>query len=574
MLLLTDGTILTHDAGAAANGTPNWYKLAPDTTGSYTNGTWSPLAPGPNSPQFFASAVLRDGRVFVAGGEYNGSNTGVDLLAAEIYDPVANAWTSIPTPAGWTQIGDAACCVFPDGRVILAPPGTTDKRTAIYDPTTNSWTASANKIGPATSEETWVLLPDQTILTCNCFGHPAAEKYVIVADQWVNAGPTPVDLVEASSHEIGPGVLLTDGRVLFVGASGATAIYTMPALANQHGTWTTGPSFPVQSGQQLIAKDAPGCLLTNGKVLLAASPAGGCAAIDQGYCPPTFFFEFDPSSNSMNPVVASSNSGAAVFDGRMLMTPSGQVLFTNGSTDVEIYTPDGAPDPSWKPQITSAPSSIRPGFTYTLHGRQINGLSQCSMYGDDASQATNYPIVRLRNRSNGNVVYCRTHDFSTMAVATGSVAHSTQFTVPSGTPLGSYDLVVVANGIPSDSQIVTVTNKLFKDLKWEIKEIKDKENIEIEIDVIKSELSDIPKLKDAEGDPWKVFQGDPAWVQVMQTLIERSDQVQEVLLKQSFIRSEERPAVGEAPLKAAGETEAPSAPDAVPHQEGGQEKKS
>ena len=232
------------------------------------------------------------------------------------------------------------------------------------------------------------------------------------------------------------------------------------------------------------------------------------------------------------------------------MTPSGQVLFTDGSQHVEAYTPDGSPDPAWKPSITSAPASVRPGFTYTLFGRQLNGLSQCSMYGDDATEATNYPIVRLHNRTNGHIVFCRTHDFSTMGVNTGTVVHSTQFTVPAGTPLGSYDLCVIANGIVSDCRIVTVTNKIFKDLKWEIKEIKDKENLKVEIDVFKSQLADIPKLKDAEGDPWLVFQGDPAWVQVMQTLIERSDQVQEILLKQSFIKAEERPAVGEEPLKA------------------------
>ena len=549
MLLLTDGTILTHDAGAAANGTKHWWKLTPDNSGSYINGTWTSLADGPNSPQFFASAVLRDGRVFVAGGEYNGSNSFAELLAAEIYDPVANSWATLSTPAGWTEIGDAICCVLPDGRVFVGPTGETEKRTGIYDPVANSWAAGANKIGPANDEESWVLLPDQTVLTCNCFGHPAAEKYVIAANTWVNAGPTPVDLVEDSSHEIGPGVLMADGRVLFVGSTGRTAIYTMPAMANQPGTWTTGPTLPMQGGQQLIAKDAPGCLLTNGKVLLAASPAGGCPAYDEGYCPPTYFFEFDPSTDTLAAVAAPSNSTQAVFNGRLLMTPSGDVLWTDGSQHVEAYTPDGAPHPSWKPSITSVHTAINPGATYTLHGRQLNGLSQCSMYGDDATEATNYPIVRLHNRTTGNIVFCRTHDFSTMGVATGSVIHSTQFTVPAGTPLGAYDLCVIANGIKSDCQIVTVTNKIFKDLKSEIKEIKDKEIFKAEIDVAKNQISDIPKLKDAEGDPWLVFQGDPAWVQVIQTLLERSDEVQEALLKHSFIQPKDRPAVGEEPLK-------------------------
>ena len=39
-LLLTDGTVMVHDAGAQ-----NWWKLTPDKQGSYVNGSWSKLAP-------------------------------------------------------------------------------------------------------------------------------------------------------------------------------------------------------------------------------------------------------------------------------------------------------------------------------------------------------------------------------------------------------------------------------------------------------------------------------------------------------------------------------------------------
>src|SRR6202045_2866624 len=96
MLLLTDGTVMCQDSGSA-----HWWRLTPDATGSYVNGTWSALANGPNAPLYFASAVLRDGRVFVAGGEYN-NGVSTDLLAAEIYNPVTNTWTAIATPPGWT----------------------------------------------------------------------------------------------------------------------------------------------------------------------------------------------------------------------------------------------------------------------------------------------------------------------------------------------------------------------------------------------------------------------------------------------------------------------------------------
>ena len=41
MLLLPDGTVMAAESGTSSN----WYKLTPDTSGSYVNGTWSTLRP-------------------------------------------------------------------------------------------------------------------------------------------------------------------------------------------------------------------------------------------------------------------------------------------------------------------------------------------------------------------------------------------------------------------------------------------------------------------------------------------------------------------------------------------------
>src|SRR6185312_12619376 len=175
-------------------------KLSPDSAGSYRTGTWQALANGPNSPLYFACSVLRDGRVFVAGGEYNGGSAQVELLAAEIYDPVADTWTTIGTPVGWTQIGDAPSCV-------------------LYDPVANTWTAGPTKDDSRCTEETWVLLPDQTVLALECDRQPRAEKYVMAASQWVSAGSTPVTLVDVGSDEIGSALALPDGRAFCIGAT-------------------------------------------------------------------------------------------------------------------------------------------------------------------------------------------------------------------------------------------------------------------------------------------------------------------------------------------------------------------
>ena len=540
MMLLTDGTVLVQDVATA-----NWYLLTPNSSGSYVDGTWSTLATGPNGPTYYASAVLRDGRVFMAGGEDNFGNNGIDIADCEIYDPVADSWESIPGP-GWPKIGDAPCCMLPDGTILLG--NINDTRTAIYDPVAGTWSNGPNK-HDASSEETWTLLPDQTVLVAECSNHPAAEKYVAAAGTWVNAGSVPAgfDLVQSSigsSNEIGPAILMPDGRVFAIGASGHTALYTMPAIANQPGMWTPGPDFPSDANGIFRAFDAPAVLLPNGKVLCVAGPnqADGWSGS------PSHCYEFDGTS-----LVATADppnaAGSETWTTRMLLLPNGEVLLSARSSNIQVYQPtDGSPDPSWAPQITNCPATVMPGNTYTLEGRQLNGLSQANSYGDDATMATNFPLVRITNLATGHVFYCRTHDHSTMGVATGSVIHSTQFDVPAGTELGASQLCVIANGIAACIPVMVHHHiKIWKELKWEIKE-----NFKVEIDVFKSILSDIPKLKDNEGDPWRQFQGDPAWLKAVQLIAEQTERLQrEVSELRSFILPEERPQLGEDALKRA-----------------------
>jgi Kelch motif len=445
MLLLTDGSVMCQQSGGV-----NWSRLTSDANGDYINGTWTPLAPMINTRLYFASAVLRDGRVIVCGGEYSnagvagGGNQQNETNRCEIYNPVTNVWTALAPPAGWTNMGDAPACLLPDGRLLVGYYDGT--KTAIYDPLAGTWSAGPNK-GDSGSEETWTLLADGTVLTVQCSNRPWAEKYVVAANQWVTAGQLPVDLVEAASIEIGPAVLLPDGRVFCVGATGHSAIYTPPPIANQPGTWKAGPDFNSIGRKTIGAKDAPCCLMPNGKVLLVAGPVDGQS---DSYLAPTYFFEFDGGQLTQ---ITGPNSAISMpsipYQSRMMLLPTGQVLFAAETNDVYCYTPDGAPNSAWQPTITGVTKFIKAGYSYTLFGRQLNGLSQAVSYGDDCTCATNYPIIRIRHVATGNVFYCRTFDHSTIGVATGATIQSTNFKVPANLPLGDVEITVVANGIAS-----------------------------------------------------------------------------------------------------------------------------
>jgi hypothetical protein len=532
MLLLTDGTVLCQGVS-----TRKWYRYTPAADGSYLNGTWATMADSAHAPLYYASGVLRDGRVIVAGGEYD-AGAAVWLLNVEMYDPQANTWTTLPNPPGWVRIGDAPGCVLPDGRFFLGQVAA--RNTAIYDPATNTWTGADDKINTV-SEESWSLLYDGTVHAVDCSNPPNAEKYIIASNEWVPAGTTLDTLVDSIS-EIGASVLLPDGRIFVIGATNFTALYTPPPIANQVGTWARGPSIPqVNPGQPLGAVDAPACVLPNGKVLFTVGPITSPASFN----PPTFFMEYDPVANSISSVPAAASSASVPYTGRMVMLPTGQVFYTQHTSTPMLYTPDLSPDPVWRPTITNCPSAIKRGRSFTLSGRQINGLTQCSYYGNDATNATNYPIVRLESNTSSDVFYCRTHTFSTMGLNTGTVVHATRVFVPSSVPLGSYCLRLVANGIATAScKNVTVTTKWFKELKYEIKEkLEILEQLKEIRDLTLKRVPDIVDIKGIREDIDIFKEIEEEWTRVVTTIAASVDE-QNAELTRAFIGKEERPEVG------------------------------
>ncbi len=120
MLLASDGTVLVH-AEPPSGGTSAWYKLTPNSKGSYVDGTWSKIAsmPAGYDPLYFASAILPDGRMIVEGGEYLGG-TPTWTNKGAIYNPVTNKWRSVAPPTGWSNIGDAQSDVLANGTFMLS----------------------------------------------------------------------------------------------------------------------------------------------------------------------------------------------------------------------------------------------------------------------------------------------------------------------------------------------------------------------------------------------------------------------------------------------------------------------
>jgi hypothetical protein len=439
-LLLTDGRVLVQDAMTPSN----FWTLTPDMSGSYLNGTWTQVASLPKGygPLYYSSAVLPDGRVVVIGGEYNLGIYDLTTLGA-IYNPQVNTWTNLNPPPGWTTVGDGENVVLANGTFMLANCCTKDE--ALLNAKNLTWTPTGGGKADINYEEGWTLLPNDEVLTVdtNTKKNLASEIYSPVTGSWFDAGSTIVELIRTTYSEIGPAVLRPDGTVLATGASGHNAIYDSTA-----GIWSAGPDFPTNvHGQQLDIADGPAALLPDGNVLCMTSPGV--------YLTGAVFFEFD-GVNFNQTVSAPRAALDSSYVGRMLVLPTGQIMLTDGSSDVELYTSSGTPEPSWAPTITKFTKNLVHGKTSTLSGTQFNGLSQGGSYGDDAQMATNYPLVRITNNATGHVFYARSYKFSTMAVATGSAIVKTHFQIPTGIELGASQLEVVTNGIPSNVVNVTI----------------------------------------------------------------------------------------------------------------------
>jgi len=152
-----DGAIALHDGrlfNAAAHGfegSTTWVEVFDPSTNQTTRLDDVPIV-GPGADAGCcdlwapAVAVLRDGRVLVAGGHYQGPDTAI--ASAAIFDPATDRFqlldARMPTPiVGPTSIVGGTATTLPDGRVLILG-GTSTKgsatRALLFDPTMSSFT--------------------------------------------------------------------------------------------------------------------------------------------------------------------------------------------------------------------------------------------------------------------------------------------------------------------------------------------------------------------------------------------------------------------------------------------------
>ena len=359
--------------------------------------------------------------------------------------------------------GDVPTALLEGGRILAG--SLVSGASYLYDIATDSWTFAANKVYyDSSDEEGWARLADGRILTYDLgqsvnSGQSYAEVYDPVANTWSSISPAdgtakgtlPLLSSAAVDYELGPSLRLLDGRIFLIGATGHTALYTPSS-----NTWAAGPDIiGTLNGQPALfgADDAPAAIMPNGHVLLAADAGPTLGE----YSPPTQLFDFNPVADTISaisPALMDPFLNTNAYQMSMLALPTGQLLFSDGSYQLWVYTPDGTASPAYQPVSTNFVYNGHGVFTLT--GKQLTGQSAGAAYGDDAEMDENYPVVRLV-ASTGKIYYCRTTNWSSVGVSTGSEVETVNVTLnPAVTP-GNYALITSAAGISSFPVVVNIT---------------------------------------------------------------------------------------------------------------------
>jgi len=266
---------------------------------------------------------------------------------------------------------------------------------------------------------------------------------------------------------------LPNGHVVFAADAGVSGFTSSGNITSSSAIITGIPSTTflqvfwsvngagIPGGAYIVSVDSPTQVTISSPA--TATTSGDAISWGGTYSLPTELFDFDPRTDTLTQVTSALPDGNLPYQGsypaRMRILPTGQLLFSDASSQLWVYTSSGTPNPSLRPLITDV--RYRGDGKFTLAGFQLNGQSAGAAYGDDDQMDSNYPIIRMVNL-NGNVFYARTSDWSKFGVGNGGGRETVEFTLNPGVTPGDYALIVSGAGISSFPTFIHITEREVK----------------------------------------------------------------------------------------------------------------
>lgn len=274
------------------------------------------------------STLLENGKVLITGGFVaNGSG----LKSAEIFDPAANSFTSLPDLNAARASHTATR--LPDGKVLIAGGfnGEYLDTAEIFDPATNSFTP-AGRMVTARSGHVATLLNDGRILLAGGTG----KGWTFLADAELydpktgRFSPTGRMTTERESHTA---TLLDDGRVLITGGhkgrrSNIVIYKSVEIFDPQNGKFTAAGDLTVKRHKHEAVK------LSDGRVLIlgGSDERDGDGAYRNAEI-------FQPSNGRFTALKNNMQAARYKLQGTAIVLNDGKVLIAGGATRAEVFDP-------------------------------------------------------------------------------------------------------------------------------------------------------------------------------------------------------------------------------------------
>src|SRR3989454_12344368 len=286
------------------------------------SGTWAPTTNLTDARANSSAALLTDGRILITGGD----GASAPLATAEFFNGDGSVSPAAPMNVARSN---HISVVLQDGRVLVAGGtvrgGGVTNAAEIYDPIANTWTSLAGGMIEARSGATAALLQDQRVFIAGGQNGSVVSSTVEIFDP--NAGTFSYAGALASPRTQHAMALLADGRVLIIGGSnGSVPLASTDIFDPVAGTVAPGPSLAVtRFGHSATA-------LLNGQVLVAGgnnivtNPDGSTTTVDLASAE-----IFDPSTGTFSAAasaLATPRQGHLAF----LLPHNNNVLIVGGTS--------------------------------------------------------------------------------------------------------------------------------------------------------------------------------------------------------------------------------------------------
>jgi len=348
------------------------------TVWDYLAGTFKTI---PVPPDLFCSghALLADGRILVVGG-YGGSGTTIGIKNAEIFDPVALTWTTVPNMEYARWYPNAT--TLSDGRIIVLAGWQTTANTnagisEIYDPVANTWTSLTNANNPFETYPFMYLMPDGRLI------HIGGSEYAtdtdvldLTSDTWSVIDSRIIDGGSATMYL--PGKFMKAGSASDSQESGTSSNTTFVLDMTQ-----PAPAWRQTASMANVRSFMNLTMLPDGTVLAT----GGETDKNGGNIASAVYAAEMWSPTTQTWATMASMQTPREYHGTAVLLPDGRVLESGMGADfgnvpnelsAEFYSPPYLFKGS-RPNITQAPAQIQYGTNFFVATPDAASIASVSL---------------------------------------------------------------------------------------------------------------------------------------------------------------------------------------------------